>query len=97
MQQKLAVKTLTYADLTFFEWHFRLVDGNKQKAIRLNADVFVDRLYPFLPIVAKRTNGKFPVELSVYGPGAAGEYNLQRRFTKFSGHKDWALGEELIF
>lgn len=97
MSRKLAVKRLTASDLTFFEWHFRNRNAGNQKAINLNADVFIDRLYPALPEIAAETGGKIPLDLFIYGPGFAGEINLQRKIIKFGAYKNWRLNGEFIF
>jgi hypothetical protein len=97
MKKKLAVKRLTASDLTFFEWHFRNQNAGNQKAINLNADVFVDQLYPSLPELAARKDGKIPLDLFLHGPGAAGELNLQRKIVKFGSYKNWRLNGEFIY
>ena len=92
MSQKLAIKRLTPSDLTFFEWHFRQLPTVKQKAINLNADVFVEKLYPGLndPTADKR----FSVNLFIFGPGLEGAINLQRKILKSA--KNWRLNGELV-
>jgi hypothetical protein len=94
MSQKLAIKRLTASDLTFFEWHFRRTPAVRQKAINLNADVFVEHLYPGLndPSAEKR----FPVDLFIFGPGLEGAINLQRKILKPPGAKNWRLNGELV-
>lgn len=96
METKLAVKRLTASDLTFFEWHFRNRPAGNQKAINLNADVFIDKLYPALPTVATASGGRLPIDLYLYGPGAAPEANLQRKIIKISTYKNWRLDGEFI-
>lgn len=96
--RKLALKKLTASDLTFFEWHFKNQPAGNQKAINLNADIFVDRLYPGLPPLAlQQIGGRIPLDLHIYGPGMAGEYNLQRKIIKAAGYKNWRLDGEFIF
>jgi hypothetical protein len=95
MPRKIAIKCLTESDLTIFEFHHRLTAG-KQKAINLNADIFIDVLYPKLPALAPARGGRFPVDLFLYGPGLAGEYNLQRKILKFGSYKNWRLDGEFI-
>lgn len=94
---RLAVKRLTASDLTFFEWHYRNRPAGNQKAINLNADVFVDELYPGLPETAAEKDGRLPLDLFVYGPGLAGEYNLQRKVIKHGSYKNWRLDGEFIY
>ena len=93
---KLALKRLTASDLTFFEWHFRNRNAGNQKGINLNADVFVSKLYPALPEIAPRLDGRLPVDLFVFGPNAAPELNLQRKIIKTSSYKNWRLNGEFI-
>ena len=94
--RKLALKRLTASDLTFFEWHFRNHNAGNQKAINLNADVFVSQLYPSLPEVALVSGGRLPIDLYLYGPGLAQEWNLQRKIVKFGSYKNWRLNGEFI-
>lgn len=96
MLRKLAIKRLTASDLTLFEWHFRNRTAGNQKAINLNADVFIDQLYPALPELAAEKGGKVPLDLFIYGPGLAGEHNLQRKIVKFGAYKNWRLNGEYI-
>jgi hypothetical protein len=99
MKRKLALKRLTASDLTLFKWHFQK-GGSKsnQKAINLNADVFVETLYPSLPDVAweRERESRFPVDLYIFGPGMAGADNLQRKILKSAAYKNWRLDGEFI-
>jgi hypothetical protein len=97
MLRKFAIKRLTASDLTFFEWHFRNHNVGNQKAINLNADVFIDQLYPGLPSVALTKSGRLPVDLYLYGPGLEQELNLQRKIIKFGSYKNWRLDGEFIY
>lgn len=96
MARKLAAKVLTASDLTFFEWHFRNNNAGNQKAINLNQDVFVQKLYPQLPAVALQKGGRLPLDLYIYGPGIEGELNLQRKIVKFGMYKNWRLNGEFV-
>jgi hypothetical protein len=96
MTRKIALKRLTRSDLTLFEWHFRNSNAGNQKAINLNADVFVQEMFPLLPEEASRRDGKFPVDLFIFGPGPAPGWNLQRKVTKQSTYKNWRLNGEFI-
>lgn len=96
MARKLALKRLTASDLTFFEWHFRNRPAGNQKAINLNADVFVDQLYPSLPEIARDRGGRIPIDFHLYGPGLNGPYILQRKIIKFGTYKNWRLDGEFI-
>jgi hypothetical protein len=95
--RKLALKRLTASDLTFFEWHFRNHNAGNQKAINLNADVFISGLYPSLPEVALASSGRLPIDLYLYGPGLSQELNFQRKIIKFGSYKNWRLDGEFIY
>jgi hypothetical protein len=97
MKTQLAIKRLTASDLTLFEWHFRNKNAGNQKAINLNADVFVDQLFPELPTVTANTSGRMPLDLYLYGPGCGTkEQNLQRKIIKGGAYKNWRLNGEYI-
>ena len=44
MVDRIVLKRLTASDLTFFKSLFRTLSAGNQKAINLNADVFVEQL-----------------------------------------------------
>jgi hypothetical protein len=92
MMSKLALKKLTGSDLTMFEWHF---GGGGQKSINLNANIFVDQLFPK---IAEATRGSrwIPLDLWVFGPGNRTGINLQRKIIKDISSKNWVLGGEII-
>jgi hypothetical protein len=96
MAQRLALKRLTASDLTFFQWQFVHRNAGNQKAINLNADVFIDMLYPNLPESTQSQNGRIPLDLYLYGPGLAPEYNLQRKIVKFGTYKNWRMNGEFV-
>lgn len=96
MLEKLALKRLTASDLTFFNWHYKHLSVGNQKAINLNADVFIHALYPLLPIIAEKKGGRIPVYLHLYGPGLRGLHNLQRKIVKGTAYKNWRLDGEVI-
>jgi hypothetical protein len=94
---KIAIKRLTRSDLTLFAWHFKEMNSGNQKAINLNANIFIDKLYPELPnISAHQGKSSFLVDLSVYGPGAAGKHSLARKIVKGAAYKNWRLNGEFI-
>lgn len=97
MPQKLALKRLTASDLTFFEWQFTNHNAGNQKAINLNANIFIDRLYPSVPEIAQEQGERFPLDLYLYGPGLKGEYNLQRKIVKGQTYKNWRLNGEFVY
>lgn len=92
---KIALKRLTASDLTFFEYHFRTHNAGNQKSINLNADVFVEQLFPVLRD-SPPAGGKLGLDLYVYGPAIAPELNLQRKIVKGSAYKNWRLNGEFI-
>src|SRR5438874_2342968 len=95
MTSKLALKRLTASDLTFFEWQFRHLGVGGQKSINLNADVFVDRLFPAVS-EATRPTGRIPIDLWIFGPGARSSINLQRKIIKGGTYKNWRLDGEFV-
>lgn len=97
MNRKLAIKRLTASDLTFFSWHFRNQNAGNQKALNLNADVFVDQIYPALPELSVEYGGRIPIDLSLFGPGIKGLHNLQRKIVKGAAYKNWRLNGEFIY
>lgn len=94
MTRKLAIKLLTASDLSFFAWQFRKNPSSKQKAINLNADVFVEELYPGLKDPSAQD--RYSIDIFIYGPGLAGKYNLQRKVVKTSRAKNWRLNGEIV-
>jgi hypothetical protein len=92
---KLAIKRLTMSDLTLFKWQFDNGASN-QKSINLNADVFIDSLYPSLLNTDVGRSGRIPLDLYLYGPGNERSYNLQRKIIKGDSYKNWRLNGEYI-
>ena len=92
MPDRIALKRLTASDLTFFESLFRTVDAGNQKAINLNADVFVEQFYPSLPALASTVQ----VKLTILGPAGATPYAMSRAITKRDAYKNWRLNGEFI-
>lgn len=95
MTSKLALKQLTASDLTLFEWQFRHLDVGGQKSINLNANVFVDRLFPAIG-EATRGTGRITLDLWIFGPGNRPPINLQRKIIKGRAYKNWRLNGEFI-
>lgn len=71
-------------------------NAGNQKSINLNADVFIDRLYPSLQDTDVGRNGRVPLDLFLYGPGNARAWNLQRKIIKGGSYKNWRLNGEYI-
>ncbi len=88
---KIALKKLTQSDLSFFRPHFDPA-GSKQKAINLNAAVFVSEFYPGL----RDSREKVKVSLVVFGPGTRPPFTLTRKVVRSTGAKNWRLNGELI-
>lgn len=93
MFDRFALKRLTKSDLTFFEYLFRTLDAGNQKAINLNADVFIQELYPGLSHVSQ---SKMSIDLWIAGPNAAEPFNLQRKIIKGRTYKNWRLDGEVV-
>ncbi|VVP16152.1 hypothetical protein PS858_03568 [Pseudomonas fluorescens] len=94
---KIAIKRLTKSDLTLFTWHFKEMNAGNQKSINLNADVFIERLYPDLPAIStQKGKTSFLVDVSIYGPGVAPKHSLARKIVKGAAYKNWRLNGEFI-
>ncbi|TBW31961.1 hypothetical protein EYW49_22660 [Siculibacillus lacustris] len=96
MPDRIAIKRLTASDLTFFESLFRKLGAGNQKAINLNADVFIDRLYPALPSLVATYGDVIPVSMTILGPAAAAKLVLSRAVTKREAYKNWRLNGEFV-
>jgi Domain of unknown function (DUF3883) len=94
--KKIAIKRLTRSDLTFFIWHFQNSSAGNQKAINLNADVFVELLFPNIQNEAARRGDRFSIDLNILGPGGEGLLNLQRKIVKGESYKNWRLNGEFV-
>jgi Domain of unknown function (DUF3883) len=95
MSRKLLLKRLTASDLTLFKYHFQNRPAGKQKAVNMDAAVFVRQLYPSLPEAVLTLPGRrVPLDISMYGPGTAPVHNLQRKILK--QEKNWRLNGEYI-
>lgn len=88
---KTAVKQLTASDLSLFEPHYD-PQRSRQKAINLNANVFVEELYPGLR--DRRSQVTFSVEF--LGPGRRPPHTLTRKVIRSPGAKNWRLDGELV-
>jgi hypothetical protein len=91
MPERLSLKLLQHSDLTLFRPYFERNPQAKQKAINLNADIFIDIFYPTLRSSNIR---RYRVDLRIFGPGLAEEYPLQRKVLK--EQKNWRLDGELV-
>jgi len=96
MIDRIALKRLTASDLTFFESLFRTLGAGNQKAINLNADVFVERLYPALPGLVPMLGDVIPLTMTILGPAAAPAYVMSRAVTKRDAYKNWRLNGEFV-
>lgn len=93
-----AVKRLTRSDLTFFEWQFRRQNAGNQKSINLNADVFIDDIFPYARTVAAGQPHQFPVRLQIFGPGLRRTPDNKTRKVIAAGgnQKNWRLNGEFV-
>ena len=90
---RVAAKLLSPSDLTFFAAHYhREGQRSKQKAINLNADVFVDVFYPGL----RDRFAELHFALNIIGPGGAGPHSLSRKAVRSEGAKNWRLNGEIV-
>lgn len=86
---KIGIKRLTKSDLSLFAPH---LDAAKQKAINLNASVFIESMYPGL----SGTTTPIPFALEIFGPAGAQPIKLQRKAIRSPGSKNWRLNGEII-
>ena len=95
---QFAVKKLTRSDLTFFEHQFRRQNAGNQKSINLNADVFVDLIFPYARTVAAGQPHQFPVKLQIFGPGMRATPDVKTRKVIAAGgrQKNWRLNGEFV-
>jgi len=99
MPDRIALKRLTLSDLTLFRTQYLNSERTgKQKAINLNSDILVDRLYPSLPDHAAAHNGEreIPLSLTIWGPGISTGHRVARKIVKNSAYKNWRLNGEFI-
>lgn len=96
MIDRIALKRLTSSDLTFFESLFRSLNAGNQKAINLNADVFIEHLYPALPGLVPMLGDVIPLTMTILGPAGAPAYVLSRAITKRDAYKNWRLNGEFV-
>ena len=95
---RFAVKRLTRSDLTFWEYQFRRQGAGNQKSINLNADVFIDVIFPQARTEAGGYARQFPVPLTIYGPGRRPEpYRITRKIIAAGDRqKNWRLNGEFV-
>lgn len=95
---QFAIKRLSSSDLTFFEFQFRRLNVGNQKSINLNADVFVDLIFPYARTVAAGQPHQFPVKLQIYGPGLRRTPDNKTRKVIAAGgrQKNWRLNGEFV-
>lgn len=94
MKRKLALKRLSASDLTLFEHQYRNTSGAKQKAINLDAAIFVNQFFSSLPSEIDINRDDVKVTLAIYGPGEAVVHNVTRKILKEA--KNWRLNGELV-
>src|SRR5207249_3129525 len=51
---------------------------------------------PSLPASPQALTGRLPVDLFIFGPGLAGELNIQRKIVKGDTYKNWRLNGEFV-
>ena len=86
---KLAIKVLTWSDLSVFKVHSM---RSKQRALGLNREIFVARFYPGLQLSHDQV--LFP--LLILGPGARTAHRLTRMAMRSLSSKDWHIKGESI-
>jgi len=94
MARKLALKRLTASDLTVFRYQYINRRAGNQKAINLDSQVLVGKLYPDLGKGAVVPNTRYKLELKLSGPGICDPQTLVRKILK--QQKNWRLNGEFI-
>jgi len=89
----VAAKILKTSELTLFRSQFdKHKDTSKQKALNLNAGVFIKRFYPGL----REHTKKIPVTLDLRGPGGQPTAVHAQSATLLKQQKNWRLNGRLI-
>lgn len=100
MSRKLALKRLTGSDLTTFEYIYHNQKGNtRQKAINLNSEIFIEQLYPRLPLLLGEDGGHLEISTEIHGPGNDETVHIPSNRTitsKTPKQKNWRLAGNLI-
>lgn len=96
MYQKLVLKKLSFDDLTFFKHQALIHNILRTSGISLNHSVLIDQLYPSLPEIMQNKYDQIMVTINIYGPGFAGEYNIQRKIQRRISYKNYRLNGEFI-
>lgn len=101
MPDRIAIKRLTRSDLSFFQSHYEQYPKLKQKGINLNANVFIDQLYPSARMSDSVHSSNIPAEITILGPGAYGPYRVNRPITAARGpdtkeQKNWRLNGQFV-
>jgi hypothetical protein len=95
MANQLALKALSHSDLLMFDPYYTAIGkSSKQKAIILNANIFVNQIYPAVETIASTMNNRIPVTVAVFGPGGRGEQDGSHIIQK--AQKNWRLNGTLI-
>jgi hypothetical protein len=89
LDMKIAIKLLSDSDLSLFEGHAAHAG---QRAIELEANVFLDSFYPGL----RSLHEQVAIPLVVSGPGGGGAHRLTREIQRARGLNRWCLGGERI-
>ncbi len=96
MSLKVAIKRLSSQDLTLFKSQ-DIFSGNAHvNGLALPQRVFTDEFYPSLPEIMENKQNQTMITLSIFGPGYAPEYTIQRRIQKKGMLRHYQLNGELI-
>jgi hypothetical protein len=92
------IKSLTRADMMFFEHHFRSQSLKCRKSIALDASVLVEQMFPYIRSLPSIGRTELPVFLSIYGPGL--RFSPDHKTRMISGasriERTWHLNGESI-
>ncbi|WPB77119.1 hypothetical protein KYC5002_50095 [Archangium violaceum] len=88
-ETKIAIKVLTWPDLSFFKVHSM---RSNQRAISLNHEIFIERFYPGL----QRSHDQVLFPLLIVGPGVRPAHRLTRMAMRSLGSRNWHIKGESI-
>lgn len=86
---KIAIKVLTWLDLSFFKVHSK---RSNQRALSLNREIFIERFYPGLQL----SYDQVLFALLIIGPGPRTAHLLTRMAMRSQGSKNWHIQGEPI-
>ena len=95
MKKKIALKKLKSSDLSFFKSYLQKNPSAKQKGFNLDLNVMEGEFFPYLrELLEPRPKKAVHVDLTIFGPGAAGPHSLARKIKRDA--KNIRLNGEIV-